>query len=296
MKNTRISSVLVVLLIGIMVAALFSCAPSGALVIGGDDETVENQTDAPEVNGNGSFEYKLNEEGYYSITGYTSNSIDVADIVIPSTIGDYKVTAIAAEAFYYCTFIRSVVIPDTVTYIGDAAFAGCTYLETVEIPASVAVLGEEVFAYCSSLKNVTLPEAVTVIPAHTFSGCSALESFEIANTVAEIGDGAFMNCTSLASVKIPDSVLKLGAMAFYNCSELKYFEVGAQLEFVVNTDGTINKAESTIGEYALYRFHADIEIVYPENSGMEVFYAFYRLDKEPAPFVTEAPETTVLAS
>ena len=97
-------------------------------------------------------------------------------------------------------------------------------------------------------------------------------------------------------VKIPDSVLKLGAMAFYNCSELKYFEVGAQLEFVVNTDGTINKAESTIGEYALYRFHADIEIVYPENSGMEVFYAFYRLDKEPAPFVTEAPETTALAS
>lgn len=296
MKNTRMSSVLVVLLIGIMVAALFSCAPSGALVIGGDDETVENQTDAPEVNGNGAFEYKLNEDGYYSITGYTSSSISVADIVIPSTIGDYKVTAIAAEAFYYCTFIKSVKIPETVTYIGDAAFAGCKYLETVEMPATVTAMGEEVFAYCESLKSITLPDALTVIPAHTFSGCSALENFEIASTVVEIGDGAFKDCTSLASVKIPDSVLKLGALAFYNCSELKYFEVGAQLEFVVKPDGTIDKTQSTIGEYALYRFHPDMELVYPANSGMEVFYAYYRLDKEPAPFVTEAPETTAAAN
>ena len=304
MKQIRTSRIPVILLIGALVLGILSsCVANTQLVISGDD-TKPSQTDAVEKSGSGTFQYRLNDSGYYEITGYTPYDVDVVDIEIPSEIGTTEVTSIAAQAFYYCTYVKSIKIPETVTSIGDYAFAGCTYLESIEIPDTVRSIGEGLFANCVSLTSVKLPAGQTTIPQHTFRGCTALESFEITDVMVEIGQGAFRDCTSLKSMTVPAGITRVGAQAFYNCSALTYFEMQAELEFILKTDANglvvydengiavVDDEKSTIGAYMLYRFNPEIEIVYSEsNLGMAAYYAHYALEKEP-PELTTAVVTT----
>ena len=57
---------------------------------------------------------------------------------------------IAGEAFWDCTNITSVVIPDTVMSIGDYCFRDCSNLLSVKIPYSVKNIGEFAFSGCES--------------------------------------------------------------------------------------------------------------------------------------------------
>ena len=140
-------------------------------------------------------------------------------------------TTIRAKAFYDCSSLTSVIIPDNVISIGYAAFYGC-----------------------SSLTSVTIPDSVTSIGSSAFYGCSSLESVTIGNSVTEIGENAFYGCDSLKSVTIPDSVITIGYAAFANCSNLQEFKG----EFASNdgrcliVDGMLNSfAPTGITEYTI---------------------------------------------
>ena len=117
-------------------------------------------------------------------------------VVIPQTVTynskTYSVTTIGSSAFWYCTGLTSVTIPNSVTSIGNYAFYGCSRLTSVTIPNSVTTIGSGAF-YACGLTSVTIPNSVTTI-----------------------GDSAFDNCSSLTSVTIPNSVTTIGGYAFYN--------------------------------------------------------------------------------
>ena len=51
----------------------------------------------------------------------------------------------------------------TVTSIGDWAFYNCSSLSSVNIPDGVTSIGDEAFAYSNSLSSITIPESVTSI-------------------------------------------------------------------------------------------------------------------------------------
>ena len=141
-------------------------------------------------------------------------------ITIPSTLGGYPVTSIRDGAFWGCSSLASVTIPDSVTSIGDSAFAFCSSLTSVTIPNSVTSIGDNAFDRCSSLKSVTIPDSVTSIGIGVFGGCSSLTSVTIPNSVTSIGDAAFCCCSSLTGVTIPDGVTSIGFCAFSGCSSL----------------------------------------------------------------------------
>ena len=123
-------------------------------------------------------------------------------IEIPSAIRDvdgkdYSVTTIGDGAFYDCSSLTSVVIPNSVTTIGDHAFSGCNNLTSVVIPNSVTTIGSFAFYRCSSLTSVVIPNSVTTIGDHAFSGCNNLTSVVIPNSVTTIGSFAFFGCNNL---------------------------------------------------------------------------------------------------
>jgi BspA type Leucine rich repeat region (6 copies) len=89
------------------------------------------------------FTYETNNDTI-TITGYTGVG---GDVTIPGTVNDLPVISIGYRAFYRCTKLTSIAIPNTVTSIGGAAFLGCTNLTSVRIPDSVT--GSDAFSSCS---------------------------------------------------------------------------------------------------------------------------------------------------
>ena len=127
---------------------------------------------------------------------------------------------IGDSAFYNCSRLTSVTIPDSVTSIGDSAFWGCSSLTSVTIPDSVTSIEDDAFRDCSSLMSVTIPDSVTSIGLSAFEGCTGLTSVTIPDSVTSIGDYVFEDCTGLTSVIIPDSVTSIGSHAFSGCTGL----------------------------------------------------------------------------
>ena len=158
---------------------------------------------------------------------------------------DGSVTNIGSSAFYHCTGLTSITIPDGVTSIGAWAFKNCTGLTSIIIPDSVTSIGRDAFdnsGYYNREENWTdnvlyignhlikAKQEITgdySIKANTkniadwaFVDCDGLTSITIPDSVTSIGDFAFVNCTGLTIITIPDSVTSIGDNAFRGCTGL----------------------------------------------------------------------------
>ena len=71
-------------------------------------------------------------------------------------------------AFYGCTNLKKVTIPDTYTYIGLSSFEGCTGLTQINIPEGVSYIGYNAFKN-SGLTNVVIPSTVTEVGLGAFA-------------------------------------------------------------------------------------------------------------------------------
>ena len=157
---------------------------------------------------------------------YTQNTTRyTGDVFIPATFTNngntYTVTSINYCAFFCCSSLTSVSIPNSVTSIGNSAFNNCSSLTSVTIGNSVTSIGFAAFESCSSLTSVTIGNSVTSIDYNAFYGCSSLISVSIPNSVTSIGNYAFYNCTSLVDLTLGESLKSIGKGAFRYCSITK---------------------------------------------------------------------------
>ncbi len=110
--------------------------------------------------------------------------------------------------------VTSVTLRAGTKGVGEHAFYGCSNLINITIPNGVTSIGEWAFYGCSNLTNITIPDGVTSIGEWAFCDCSNLTNITIPNGVTSIGELAFDGCSNLTSITIPDSVTKIGDCAF----------------------------------------------------------------------------------
>ena len=192
--------------------------------------------------------YIQNADGTYTVTG--KGSCTETDIVI-GIYNNRDVTTIGDSAFYYCTSLTSIELPDSLTTIGYEAFSDCTRLTSIVIPEGVTTIGERAFDGCSSLKSIELPDSLTTIGVQAFYWCTSLKSIVIPEGVTTIGNDAFYNCISLTSIELPDSLTTIGDNAFSWCDSLKSI--------------VIPEGVTTIGVQAFYNCTSLKSIVIPEG-------------------------------
>ena len=200
------------------------------------------------------FSYYTKGEGTVAVTSGGSYS---GAIVIPSTVTyngtTFSVTSIGSAAFYDCTGLTSITIPNSVTSIGEQAFRICTGLTSITIPNSVTSIGEQAFSGCKFsniyfddiaticngvwsalprasavnlylngelITELVIPDGITTIGNYAFQNCTGLTSVTIPNSVTSIGNFAFRDCTGLTEVTIGENVATIGGETFWGCTGL----------------------------------------------------------------------------
>ena len=151
----------------------------------------------------------IEDLAFYGCTGLTS-------VNIPNSV-----ISIGTSAFCACKSLTSINIPNSVTSIGSTAFYGCTDLTSVNIPNSVTSIGDGAFSGCTGLISVNIPDSVKIINESLFYGCKGLTNITIPNTVTSIGKNAFNGCSGLKSITIPNSVTSIEEGGFEGCAALK---------------------------------------------------------------------------
>ena len=120
--------------------------------------------------------------------------------------------------------IKRIIIGDGITTIGSRAFYTCSALISVTIPNSVTEIGDRAFEGCSALTSVTIPNSVTTIGEGAFSDCTNLQKVNIGNSVKTIGEFAFNKCTNITQISseaVVPPTCESGVFFYINTSKCK---------------------------------------------------------------------------
>lgn len=210
------------------------------------EATIENIPDNA-FNGLSSLSWVKLPEGLTTIGQYAFKGTQIFSIEIPSTVTtigymafantritkvtfkeDSQLTTISNGAFYNCTALGGIIMPNTVTSVGYAAFQACTSLKTMIFSDAMTTIWDYTCDGCTALKTLHLPNNLKTIRYRGFYNTPNLLKVTMPSTINRIYDYAFYNC-GLDSLLLPVTMQYLHQYAFDECKNLKYIELPSYL-------------------------------------------------------------------
>ena len=231
-------------------------------------------------------------DGVYSYTVWDGKATIVGggvvdgELIIPSFVDGYPVTAVGESAYEWNKSITSVVISEGVESIDSGAFDHVSYMKTISLPASLNDVGEGSFLHCYHLESIIVDEDSLYYSNDEYGVLfnkdktklirypmgNERTSYSIPDTVETIGTKAFYWSQNLVEIVIPDTVTNFEPEAFAFCSKLSTVDLPDGIEKIEDclftscglTSISIPDSVTEIGEEA-FSF-CDLEsVVIPEN-------------------------------
>ena len=161
--------------------------------------------------------------------GYPSKikKIEIGENV---TLGPY--------AFYMCSEVKSITIPQNTDVYGYYALYSFMLMEGLVIPSGATMNGDSIIGFEMSLKQLSIPKQVTIqtkwaytnplvhlyclpqgletIPSNCFGYNYIAKKIIIPDSVTTIAEKAFYCAYGMYQIDIPASVTSIGSQAFYN--------------------------------------------------------------------------------
>lgn len=176
---------------------------------GSDQVIVANKISYQALKGNQNITSVCIPEGYQEM-GYEvfKECTSLSSVELPASIEYYEdapgvnAPSNSNGAFWDCTALTQVTIPEGTKALGKRLFARCTSLAAVELPSTLTDW-EYAFQDATGLKRVTLKEGIQTIPRSAFQNCTALEKMKIPDTVSVVDYNAITNTPKLMDLVIP---------------------------------------------------------------------------------------------
>ena len=203
----------------------------------------------------------ISGEGPMETNPWIKNSKDIEIIII-----NEGVTSICDMAFYGCSNITSVNVPNSIKDIYFSAFSGCSKLSSFTIPSSVRNLCDGVFSDCTKLKTLIVEEGeepLNLVLRSLTLGCfsnaieeiflgrdmyverdewnqqykpfkesQSLRKLSIGKNYTKIPTDYFYGCTNLTSVTFLDGLLEIGDNSFVNCTNISSLSFPSSLKII----------------------------------------------------------------
>ena len=149
-----------------------------------------------------------------------------------------RLRRIEDHAFFSCTMLAELRLPNGLTYIGPWAFAWDRILgqedTTLGLPSSLQTIGTGAFAFVNHHKNLNIPANVTRIGDYAFMCDYYMEelTFSPGDQKLTIGVAAFAGDNHMKSVDLSNRVAQINKCAFAGCELLEEAYFGDKIDTI----------------------------------------------------------------
>lgn len=156
----------------------------------------------------------LNATTQYSRCGEYSSAVKAIRLGKNSNIG--------SSAFFKCTRLETITIPNHISSFGKNAFAQCWALKNIVVPSGMTSIQDQYFVNTYNTERIILAGGTTTLVAKGMFEARGIRDTTIPYTFTSITDYCYSYCENLTEIVIPSNVTSVGIQALYLSGIAKY--------------------------------------------------------------------------